>query len=119
MEFCKKNDILLLAYNSLCKGKYTKSDLNKEVSLNLLEEKLVIELSEKYNKTPGQIVLNWAISQNVAVIPASGNSSRVIQNFESANFRLNEEDLKRFESLNVGYRFLPGKLVPNQFECFD
>lgn len=116
LNFCKNNDIQLLAYNSLCKGCYTTWAHCKEIKKNLLEEKIIIELSEKYKKTPGQIVLNWAIYQNVAVIPTSGKPYRVKENIESANFRLTKEDYEKICELNFNYRFLPSGVVPNQVE---
>lgn len=119
LNFCKNNEIQLLAYNSLCKGLYTKGAHHTEVKLNLLEENIIIELSKKYNKSTGQIALNWAITQNVAVIPSSQKSSRVKENIESVNFRLSKEDFDKISELNIGYRFLPGKIVEGQVECFD
>jgi len=119
LNFCKNNDIQLLAYNSLCRGVYTKRAHNKEVNYNLLEENVIVELAKKYNKTPGQIALNWAIYQNVAVIPASGKPYRVKENIESAYFRLSKEDYEKVCGLNIGYRFLPSRIVPNQVELFD
>jgi diketogulonate reductase-like aldo/keto reductase len=118
LSFCRNNDILLMAYNSLCKGVYTQRDIHKEKNLNLLEEKIVKELSEKYNRTPGQIVLNWAIYQNVIVIPASSKSDRVKENIESFNFRLSEEDFEMLCKLDIGYRFIIGKIGPNQDGSF-
>lgn len=118
-EFCKRNEIILMAYNSLCKGVYTKKDQHLDRNLNLLEEKVVKELSEKYKKSPGQIVLNWAIYQNVAVIPASGKPDRIQENIESAKFRLSEEDYQKICELNIGYRFIPGTIGPNVEGCFN
>ena len=117
LDFCRKNGIYLMAYNSLCRGKYTKGKDN-EVAFNLLEEDVVKELCVKYNKTPGQIALNWAIFQNVAVIPSSGKPLRVKENIESANFRLSQEDFEKISELNKGFRFLSGERGSKNCECF-
>lgn len=118
LNYCKNNEIQLMAYNSLCKGVYTKRAHNKDVDLNLLEEKIVKEIAQKYNKTPGQIVLNWAIYQNICVIPASGKIHRVKENIESADFRMEKEDYEKICGLNINYRFLPARIVPDQVELF-
>ena len=53
-DFCRKENIRLIAYNSLCKGPYVE-EFFKEENLNLLDEEVLKEMSKNYNKTLGQI----------------------------------------------------------------
>lgn len=54
VDFCQKEDILIEAYTPLGKGN----------NGQLLNHKVVVELSKKYEKTPAQIVLRWGIQKN-------------------------------------------------------
>ena len=107
IEFCNANDIRLVAYNSLCRGKYTDKFHNKGINLNLLEEKVVNDTATKYKKSAGQIALNWALSQGVIIIPSSSKPERMKENMESDTFTLSNEDIEYIGTLNKDYRFCP------------
>ena len=67
-EFCRMEYILLFRCNPLVKGCYSE-DTEDEEHRNLLGEKFIIDLSKIYNKTVGQIALNWSISREVIPTP--------------------------------------------------
>lgn len=46
----------------------------------VLGDPVIKELASKYKKTPGQIVLRWAIQQGLAIIPKSSKLSRIQEN---------------------------------------
>lgn len=62
------------------------------------------ELVQKYGKTPGQIVLNWAISQNIIVIPRSTTEDRIKENLAAANFEMSAEDIEKLNQIPQGQR---------------
>ena len=39
--------------------------------MNSFKEKNVVSLAEKYNKTPGQIILNLEVAQGIITIPGT------------------------------------------------
>lgn len=103
VDFCHKFGINVIAYNSLVLGRYAiRKDEIKD--FNLLKESLVEDLAKKYNKSSGQIALNWAISQDIIVIPKSNSIDRIKSNTESSKFRLEKEDLALFDKLETGKR---------------
>ena len=51
----------------------------------LLEDPKLVEVGNKYSKSPAQICLKWQIQRGVAVVPRSVNPSRIAQN---ANVRI-------------------------------
>lgn len=61
---------------------------------------LVKQLAEKYNKTPGQILLRHLVQQNIIVIPKSGNPERIKSNIDIFDFELSAEDLKKLNKLD-------------------
>ena len=73
------------------------------------------EFAKKKNATPAQISLAWMLHKypNVVPIPGSKNKERIIENLDSANVELTEEEFEQLESsLNglkvYGHRGLGG-----------
>jgi len=65
-------------------------------------EQLLKKVSEKYQKTPTQIILNWLIMHdNVLPIPKTLNPEHVKENALSSDFCLERED---FENLSKAFR---------------
>ena len=73
ISIIKKSGILPVAYSPLAKGE-------------LLQEKLIIDISKKYSKTPAQIILRWLNQQNWVAIPKSSNKKRLIENINIFDF---------------------------------
>ena len=104
VEFCRRENIILFGYNPLVRGRYS-ADTADEEHRNLLGEKLIIDLSKKYNKTVGQIVLNWSVSREVIPIPMTSNLHRMIENLKSTDFTMDKEDLEKIDNLNRNQRY--------------
>ena len=111
-EFCDKEDIKIVAYYPLIKGvnfrtRYEK--IMKEKNMDLLNEKIVQNLSKKYGKTVGQIVLNWHLHLGVIPITGTFNPERMKENLAAANFTMEENDIKALCSFSdKQYRFCDG-----------
>lgn len=104
-NYCEKNGIKIIAYNSLVLGTYSLRD-NDIKSYNLLEESLIKDLSKKYNKSTGLIALNWALCHNMIIIPKTSKLERWKENMDVVNFKLEIEDVKKIDSLNSNKRFM-------------
>ena len=74
-----------------------------------IEEPVIKELAAKYNKTPGQIILNWHLSRGYVVIPKTVTVSRIKENFESTTFEMTQEELKKISGLNKNARVYDAK----------
>ncbi|MDO4595205.1 MAG: aldo/keto reductase [Tissierellia bacterium] len=72
---------------------------------NLLEDDLLVELSNKYDKSPAQIALRWNIQRGAMIIPKSTHKSRIRENIEILNFKLDDEDMEKLKKLNKDQRF--------------
>ena len=104
VNFCRREEIILFGYNPLVKGCYC-ADTAEENMRNLLGEKIIIDLSKKYNKTVGQIVLNWSISREVIPIPMTSNLHRMKENLGSTEFIMDKNDLQKIDELNRNQRY--------------
>lgn len=71
---------------------------------SLLSLAMCQALAEKYNKTPGQLVLRWGIQRNTVVIPKSSRVERLEENFQVFDFSISEEDMDKIRALDRKYR---------------
>ena len=104
VEFCRRENIILFGYNPLVRGCYS-AKTAEEKDRNLLGEQLIIDLSKKYNKTVGQVVLNWSVSRDVIPIPMTSNPLRMKENLGSTDFVMEKEDLEKIDALNRNQRY--------------
>lgn len=87
VNYCKENNIQLVAWGPIMRGKIFKIPL-----LN--------ELAKKYNKNEAQITLRWHIQNGIIPIPKSSNTERIKSNFDIFDFEISKEDMKKIDSLN-------------------
>lgn len=83
IPYCVSHDIKVMAYRPLAKG-----------AIPLLNSKIINTLAKKYNKTPVQIALNWITSQNITVIPKTGDIKHLKENAGILGWKLAEHDIK-------------------------
>lgn len=69
---------------------------------SLLDAPLLAQLGEKYDKTPGQLVLRWHIQNGLVVIPKSGDPQRMRENLDVFDFALDPQDLAEMFILDEG-----------------
>ncbi len=89
LPFCKKNDIIFTAWRPLMKGE-------------MKNHPLLMELSDKYGKTPAQLALNWLIGQkNIITIPKASSLVHLQENLKAVGWKLSEEDEERLNQMKV------------------
>lgn len=101
LNYCKDHNIVLQAYCSLGG---TSSSNNA-----LLEDPVVKSIAKKLNVTPAQVLLVWALQQDVAVIPKSTKTERIKENI-TVDFKIPEEDMMALNALgehNIKYAWDP------------
>ena len=108
-EFCDKEGIKIFSYYPMVKGRFCKEELIKEKGLDLLNEPIIKNLSKKYGKTPGQIVLNWHLHIGVIPIPGTSKPTRTKENLGALEFKMDEDEYKSISDLSIKeYRFCDG-----------
>jgi len=88
-DFCKAEGIQLEPYSSLGSG-----------DQQLIAESAVVEAAKAHNRTPGQILLRWALQQDLVVIPKSTRAERIHENFDLLSFSLTDKEMQQLGSLN-------------------
>ena len=104
LKFCKKEGIIILAYNPLCKGNYDFHDEKEKIKIDLLNDKVITELAAKYKKTVGQVVLNWIVRCGAIPIPATRQNHRMKENLGALDFKMDDKDYEKIDNLNKNYR---------------
>jgi len=89
--FCKENGIQLEAWSPLMQG-------------GLLDDPVLVEIAEKYNKSTAQIILRWDLQTEVVTIPKSTKPHRIAENANIFDFELSQEDMDKINGLNQDNR---------------
>ena len=92
LETMKYYDVVPEAWAPLGGGRY-----------NPFEDEMLKGIAEKYHKTVGQVLLRWNIQRDVVVIPKSTHIERIIENINVFDFELNNDEMKKISSLDMGY----------------
>lgn len=74
---------------------------------------MVVKIAKKLKVTCAQVLLVWALQQDVAVIPKSTNSDRIKENI-TLDFRLSEDDMRALCDLrahNTKYAWDPSNVA--------
>ena len=99
VNFCQDNNIAVTAYSPL-------GSQHRDVKDRILDDEVIIDIANKINATPAQVVLAWQIQRNIAVIPKSVNEKRLKENFAAQAIVLDAEDVNRINMLNKKCRFI-------------
>ena len=91
LEYCKNKGIQVEAWSPIIRGKVNKITL-------------LIELAEKYSKTPVQITLRWEIQKGVVTIPKTVKTERIISNADIFDFEISEDDITKIDQLDKNKR---------------
>ena len=91
IEFCNSNHIQVEASRPICWGK-------------LDHFEILSKLSEKYFKTPTQIVLRWHLEKGIRPLPKTIRKERMVENLDVFDFSLTTEEISEINKLDTGVR---------------
>jgi len=87
LPYCERENIAVLAYYPLAHGK-------------LANSKKLLAVSNRLNRTPAQLALNWLAAKRVVFpIPRASNPAHVRENLRAVDFAMNDVDIKELESV--------------------
>ena len=72
----------------------------------VLTSSLILEIASHYEFVPSQVVLRWAIHENVTVIPRSKNPRNIYLNFRALDFSLTDSEISYFNNI-TDYEYHP------------
>ncbi|CAD5232123.1 unnamed protein product [Bursaphelenchus xylophilus] len=106
VEFCKDKNITVTSYSSLGNPGRGAGLGKVWVEGDCLNHPLTLELANKYNKTPAQILLRHLVQRGISVIPKSVTESRIKENIDIFDFEIQQKDQDRLLNLNENKRLL-------------
>ncbi len=95
-KFNAAHNILTEAWSPLAQG-----------GKGVFDQAIIRQLAAKYGKTPAQIVIRWHLDSDRVVIPKSITPSRIKENFEVFDFKLEKSELDAISRLDSGKRLGP------------
>ena len=95
LQYCRSLGISFTSYSSLG-SPHRQAISDRGIPL---KHPLAKELAEKYNKTPGQILLRQLIQRGICVIPKSTNEKRIKENIDIFDFELSQEEMEKFAAI--------------------
>ncbi len=106
LEVMQDLDIIPVAYCPICRGDVARHDV-------------IIDLAEKYSKTPAQIALRWIYQQKTVSIPKTANSYRLRENIDIFDFEIEYKDMIKIYNLSRNQRLVPNLEINELQYPFD
>lgn len=92
LDYLNEKNVKLVSFHPVLRGKGNQ----------VLE---LLEIAKKHGVSTSQVSLAWIISKGAIPIPKSTNIEHLKDNFEAQNLKLDEEDIKKIDSINKEKRF--------------
>ena len=109
VAFAQENGVALTAYSPL--GSSDRPEAMKaDDEPVLMENPTIVEIAERHDASPAQVLIRWAIERGTVVIPKSVTPSHIADNLAAADLSLTDADLEAIAALDRGYRYVDGTL---------
>ncbi|CAH1406835.1 unnamed protein product [Nezara viridula] len=102
VSFCQDNDITVTAFSPFGSPGIRSFEKTLSDAPAPLEDPVIKDIANKYNKQPSQIILRFLVECGVGIIPKSSNPVRIQQNIDVFDFELTKEDFERIRALDRG-----------------
>ncbi|UGS41973.1 2,5-didehydrogluconate reductase DkgB [Pseudocitrobacter corydidari] len=101
VDWASEHGIHITSYMTLAYGK-------------ALKDETIVRIATKYNATPAQVILAWAMGEGYSVIPSSTKRENLASNLLALKLQLDGEDKKAIAALDCNDRLVsPEGLAPN------
>ncbi|KAL2250352.1 aldose reductase [Sesamum indicum] len=100
LEACKKNGIHVTAYSPLG---------SQDQGRDLIHDPMVERVAMKLNKSPGQVLVRWAIQRGTSTIPKSNHHERIRENIHVFEWEIPERDFQALCTISDQKRVLDGE----------
>eukprot|EP00029_Vermamoeba_vermiformis_P012800 TRINITY_DN775_c0_g1_i1.p1 TRINITY_DN775_c0_g1~~TRINITY_DN775_c0_g1_i1.p1 ORF type:complete len:333 (-),score=54.71 TRINITY_DN775_c0_g1_i1:129-998(-) len=114
LDYCQQNGIVVTAYSPLARGSTSKA-AQDDPRYDLLNQKTVRDIAAKYNKSPAQVCIRWALQKQLIVIPKSVTPRHIEENLHVFDFTLDADDMTAINKLNINHR----TVVPKWYKFPD
>ncbi|TDO85879.1 diketogulonate reductase-like aldo/keto reductase [Halanaerobium saccharolyticum] len=91
LEVCDQNDVIVEASAPLARTE-------------VLKDETILELADKYDKSPAQIVLKWELQKGIVPLPKSRSKTHIEENLELFDWELRPEDMALIDNIDTEKR---------------
>ncbi|MBA2113397.1 aldo/keto reductase [Bremerella alba] len=118
LRFCAQENIAVTAFSSFGPSSYYQLGMADE-SESLIDHEIVQGIAHETEKTPGQVLLRWAVQRGTIVIPKASSEQHLQENSAIFDFDLTKDQMTRLSALNQNRRFNdPGDFCEAAFNTF-
>jgi len=111
VSFCQSLGIVVTAYSPLGSPDRPASFIRENDPV-LLKDPVVEAIAKRHGRSPGQVLIRYAIDSNLATIPKSVNPQRLKENWQVLEFKLSADDVKALDELNRDRRLIFDPFFP-------
>ena len=91
LEVCDQNDVVVEASAPLARTE-------------VLSDETILELADKYDKSPAQIVLKWELQKGIVPLPKSRSKAHIEENLDLFDWELKAEDMALIDNIDTEKR---------------
>ncbi len=118
IRFCDDEDIAVTAFSPLGAESYFSIGMADPGESVLLQPE-ILEIAQRHQKTPAQIVLRFGVQRGLAIVPKTSRVERLAENLAIFDFELTEEEMNLILGMNQNRRFNdPGDFAEAAFNTF-
>jgi diketogulonate reductase-like aldo/keto reductase len=99
VDYCRNRGILVESYSTMSRGK------------RLSDERL-IAIGKKYGKSAPQIMLRWALQNEMVIIPKSVHQERIVENANIFDFEISATDMAAINAMDENCSVTPASWEP-------
>lgn len=99
LDYCESHGIKIESYSPIARA-------------NKTDKPILKHLSEKYQKSPIQIILRWHLEHGLVPIPRSMEPEHIKANADIFDFALSQEEVLEIDRLNENYRIVHPENAP-------
>jgi Aldo/keto reductases, related to diketogulonate reductase len=89
-KFLQENNVQIESWGPFAEGKN-----------NIFHNELLSSIGKKYKKSIAQVIVRWLTQRGVIAIPKSVRKERMIENFNSLDFELSNDDMEAIKALDT------------------
>ena len=87
LEVCQENDVVVEASAPLARTE-------------VLKDETILEIADKYDKSPAQIVLKWELQKGIVPLPKSKSKGHIEENLNVFDWELAAEDVEKIDNID-------------------
>jgi len=104
IRFAQEAGMKVTVFSVLGASSYLELDMATKDDL-LIQDKAVVAIAKAKNKTPGQVLIRWAMQRNTFPLCKTSNKTRMEENRNVLDFTLSETEMNQIGTLNINRRY--------------